>query len=175
MKTLVIYTSQTGFTKRYAEWITEKTGADIFDISDAKKKSDDFLKGYDAIVYAGWCNAGKVVKADWFLGKAPALKDKKLAVVAVGASPNDGPDVDITLNKLLNEEQKQYIKAFYCQGGIDYDKLKAPTRMVLKMFAKSLSKSKDPKTRETAEYISHSYDISDVKFVEPIVDYLGEK
>ena len=28
MKTIVIYTSQTGFTKRYAEWIAEAAEAD---------------------------------------------------------------------------------------------------------------------------------------------------
>ena len=28
MKTIVIYNSQTGFTKRYAEWIAEAAGAD---------------------------------------------------------------------------------------------------------------------------------------------------
>ena len=28
MKTIVIYQSQTGFTKRYAEWIAEAVGAD---------------------------------------------------------------------------------------------------------------------------------------------------
>ena len=38
MKTIVIYTSQTGFTKRYAEWIAEATGADCFELSAAKKK-----------------------------------------------------------------------------------------------------------------------------------------
>ena len=38
MKTIVIYTSQTGFTKRYAEWIAEAMGADCFELSVAKKK-----------------------------------------------------------------------------------------------------------------------------------------
>lgn len=38
MKTIVIYTSQTGFTKRYAEWIAEATGADCFELSVAKRK-----------------------------------------------------------------------------------------------------------------------------------------
>ncbi len=38
MKTIVIYNSQTGFTKRYAEWITEATGADLLELSTAKKK-----------------------------------------------------------------------------------------------------------------------------------------
>ena len=44
MKTLVIYTSQTGFTKRYAEWISEELNADIYDLKDVKKKTNDFLK-----------------------------------------------------------------------------------------------------------------------------------
>ena len=38
MKTAVIYNSQTGFTKRYAEWIAEATDADCFELSEAKKK-----------------------------------------------------------------------------------------------------------------------------------------
>ena len=44
MKTLVIYTSQTGFTKRYAAWISEELNADIYDLKDVKKKTNDFLK-----------------------------------------------------------------------------------------------------------------------------------
>ena len=58
MKTAVIYTSQTGFTKRYAEWITEKTNADIFDLKDAQKKDVSFFDSYDALIYAGGAIAG---------------------------------------------------------------------------------------------------------------------
>lgn len=32
MKTAVIYHSQTGFTRKYAEWIFEATGADCFEL-----------------------------------------------------------------------------------------------------------------------------------------------
>ena len=38
MKTLVIYTSQTGFTKKYAEWISTRLNADMLTIQEAKKK-----------------------------------------------------------------------------------------------------------------------------------------
>ena len=107
MKTLVIYTSQTGFTKRYAEWITEETGADLFELDKVKKQGEDFLGRYDAILYAGWCMAGKVVKSDWFLSKAAGLKSKRLGVVAVGASPNENPDVEVAMNKVLTDEQKK--------------------------------------------------------------------
>ena len=46
----------------------------------------------------------------------------------------------------------------------------------MKMFAGALKKKKDEKSQQVAEYISKSYDISDVKFIEPVVTYLrGEK
>jgi len=38
MKTIVIYNSQTGFTRRYAQWIAEAAGADCLELSAAKKK-----------------------------------------------------------------------------------------------------------------------------------------
>ena len=38
MKVAVIYNSQTGFTKKYAEWISEATGADCLELKVAKKQ-----------------------------------------------------------------------------------------------------------------------------------------
>ena len=174
MKTAVIYTSQTGFTKRYAEWISEKANADIFELEEAQKKEASFFDSYDAVIYAGWCMAGKVVKSNWFFDKAANLKGKKLAIVAVGASPNANPQVDEAMAALLTEEQKQYIKVFYCQGGINYDKMKLSSKLMMKMYSSVLKKSKDEKQREQGEFIAHSYDVSDIKFIEPVVAFLGE-
>lgn len=39
MKTVIIYTSQTGFTKRYANWLAEKVQGDILTIDEAKNKN----------------------------------------------------------------------------------------------------------------------------------------
>ena len=36
MKTVVIYNSQTGFTRRYAQWIAEAAGAGCLELSDRK-------------------------------------------------------------------------------------------------------------------------------------------
>ena len=172
MKTLVVYTSQTGFTKKYAEWLTEKMNADLFELKDAKKKDDSFFAGYDSIVYAGWLMAGKVVKSNWFLEKAEGWKDKHLALVAVGGSPNDNPDVEEGLKNLLTDEQKTYIKAFYCQGGFDYEKMSLPSKLAMKAFVATLKKSKNEKERAVGSMIDHSYDITDIKYVEPVVAYL---
>ena len=174
MKTIVVYTSQTGFTKRYAQWIAEKTQADIFDLREVQKKDIAFLETYDAIIYAGWCMAGKVIKSSWFFDRAANLKRKKLVLVAVGASPNENPELDAAMAALLTEEQKEYIKVFYCQGGINYDRMKLPFKLMMKMYSSALKKSNDKKQREQGEFISKSYDVCDFKFIEPIIAFLGE-
>lgn len=176
MKTLVIYTSQTGFTKKYAEWIAGKTGADILELKEAQKKADGFFDEYQAIVYGGWIMAGSTVKVKWFLNKAASWKDKKLAVFSVGGSPVDNPDVEVTLQKMLSDEQRKYIRPFYCQGGFNYEKMNGPSRLAMKMFVSALKKKKDQTEDEKimAEMIATSYDISDIKYIEPIVEYLEE-
>ncbi|MCR5177423.1 MAG: flavodoxin domain-containing protein [Lachnospiraceae bacterium] len=177
MKTLIIYTSQTGFTKRYAEWLAEKTGGDLLDLKAAQKRPAAFFDDYDAVCYGGWAMAGSLVKAKWFLEKAVNWKGKRLAMFCVGGSPNDNPDVDTFLQNALTEEQKQYMSVFYCQGGFNYEKMKAPSRIAMKMFVSALKNNKNAteKERVMAEKMASSYDISDIKFIEPIVAYLGEK
>ena len=174
MKTLVVYTSQTGFTKKYAEWIAQRTEGELLDLKDAQKKDAGFFDGFDAIVYGGWFMAGKVVNVNWFLDKAAAWKNKKLAVYCVGGSPNDNPDNDTALARILTEDQSAYIKLFYCQGGFNYEKMNGPSRFAMKLFVSSLKKKKDAtdEQKAMAEAISKSYDISDIKYTDPIVEYL---
>ena len=39
MKTIVIYNSKTGFTKRYAEWISEALSCECVELKEASKKA----------------------------------------------------------------------------------------------------------------------------------------
>ena len=174
MKTLVIYTSQTGFTKRYAEWIADRLQADILNLDEAKKQKNEFFNSYDAIIYGGWAMAGNVVKIKWFLTRAANWKEKKLAVFCVGASPHESPEVQTALDNVLDDEQKKYIKAFYLQGGLNYSAMKLPYKLAMKGFAAAVAKTKNPTETEKAmaEMISHSYDISDEKYITPIVEYI---
>ena len=173
-KTLVICSSQTGFTRKYAHWLAEATGADLLEQKEAAKKEDSFFEAYQAIVYGGWVMAGKVMKSDWFLGKAQSWKDKRLAIFAVGASPMESPDIEKALQQLLTEEQKQYIRAFYCPGGLNYDAMKLPSRLAMKMLASVKGrKNATEDEKKMAAMISSSYDLSDRKYLEPVAAYLG--
>ena len=174
MKTLIVYTSQTGFTQKYAEWLAEDMKADILNLKEAQKKDAGFFDAYDAIVYGGWAMAGNITKVKWFIDKASSWKGKRLALFCVGGSPNDNPDVEVMLDRVLDDEHKKYIKAFYCQGGFNYDKMNAPSKMAMKLFVSSLKKKKNQTEEEKimAEMIATSYDISDKKYLAPIVEYL---
>lgn len=171
MKAVVIYRSQTGFTKQYAEWIAEKTQADCFSFEDAKKKD---LSSYNTIVYGGWCCAGSVQKLNWFKERIPKWEGKKLVVFAVGASPIENPDVEKTLHNILTDEERAKVKAFYCPGGFRYDKMSTSSRLLMKMFTKALKAKKDKTEEEEhmVNMIGNSYDISDHKYIDPIVAYV---
>ena len=172
MKTIVIYNSQTGFTKRYAQWIAEKTNGECVEFSKAKKME---LSGYDAIVFGGWAFAGSISKLKWFKKNISKWSDKKLAVFCCGASPIENPEIERDLPKNFTEEELKIVRWFYCPGGLDYDKMPVTSKTMMKMFVKSLDAKKD-KTEKDIEQIrmmSSSYDISDIKYIEPILDYIN--
>ena len=171
MKTVVIYYSQTGFTKRYAEWLAEAAGADCFDLAKAKKKN---LDGYEAVVFGSWACAGGVSKLGWFKNKAAKWADKKLLAFCVGASPMESPEVEKALKQNFGVPELQRVNAFYCPGGMNYEKMPASSRLMMKLLVKTLQAKKD-KTKEEQEMvkmISASYDIADKKYIEPILECL---
>ena len=174
MKTIIVYTSQTGFTQRYAKWLAEELEAEVLTLTEAKKKDDAFFSCADAIVYGGWAMGGNIVHSEWFKERIPAWTGKKLALFCVGASPNDFPDVEKCLSGVLTEEEKKSARAFYCQGGLSYEKMKLASKLGMKAFAAMMRNKKDATDDEKVmgEMISHSYDIADKKYILPIVEYL---
>lgn len=171
MKTIVIYNSQTGFTKRYARWIAEAAGADCLELSAAKRRS---LESYDAIVFGGWACAGSIKKLGWFKENIEKWADKKLIAFCVGASPIENPDVEVALKRIFNASEQKKVKTFYCPGGFHYDRMSIASKLMMKMFIQTLKAKKDKTEQEKVmiKMISSSYDISDKKYIEPILEYL---
>lgn len=171
MKTIVIYNSQTGFTKCYAQWIAEAAGADCFELSEAKKKN---LAAYEAIIFGGWACAGGISKLSWFKGNIDKWADKKLIAFCVGGSPIDSPDIEPALKRNFNESELKRVRVFYCPGGFNYEKMSAPSKLMMKMFIKALKakKGKTEAEEEMIKMISSSYDISDHQYIEPILECL---
>ncbi len=171
MKTVVVYASQTGFTLRYAQWIAEAVQADCLPLSDAKRRD---LDGYDAIVFGGWACAGKIRGVAWFRRNLPRWSGKVLAAFCVGGSPLENPDVETALRQNFTEAERKAVSVFYCPGGFCYEKMSAPSRLAMKLFLRALQKKPDKTEteRQMLQMISTSYDISDKKYIEPIVALL---
>ena len=136
-----------------------------------KKKN---LSVYGAIVFGGWACAGSISKLSWFKNNIDKWTDKKLIAFCVGGSPLDNPEIEPALKKNFSESELNRVNVFYCPGGFNYEKMSAPSRLMMKIFIKSLKAKKD-KTEEDEEMIkiiSSSYDISDKKYIEPILKCL---
>ena len=172
MKAIVIYNSQTGFTKRYAEWIAEAAGADCVALTEAKKKD---LTGYEAIIFGSWACAGSIKNLSWFKDNMDHWTGKKLIVFCVGASPITS-DVEKSLACNFNEPKLERADVFYCPGGLNYEKMSAPTKLMMKMFVKMIKAKKDKSAieEEMARVMSSSYDIADKKYTEPILGCLPD-
>ena len=115
MKKIVIYTSQTGFTKRYAEWISEESGAECVEFKQAKKIK---LSDYDAIIFGGWCMAGGVTKLGWFKNQIEELssESKKIMVYMVGASPAESPDIPLAMERNFSVQNGKALRPFTVQA-----------------------------------------------------------
>ncbi|MCQ2613574.1 MAG: flavodoxin domain-containing protein [Treponemataceae bacterium] len=175
MKTLVIFTSKTGFTRQYAQWIAEGCNCQAMELNEAAKKPDTFFAQFDQIAFGGWIMAGNVAKIRWFWEKAKKLDCKKLAVFCVGASPAESPDIPVFLETVVPMEFRNRTKAFYCQGGISYEKMNFPMKMMMKAFSSALKNNKNAseKEREMAKWLSSSYDISAPEHAQPVIDWLN--
>lgn len=169
MKVVVIYNSETGFTKKYAQWIAEELECEAVALKDAKKKE---FSSYDAIVFGSWVHAGMIRELPWFKNLMKGNPEKKYTVFAVGASPIENPEIEEALKRNITEEYREICNVFYCPGGINYGGMSFGHRIMMKMFAKMVAGKKD-KTKDEevmAEMIGKDYDISDCKYIKPVIE-----
>lgn len=166
MKAIVIYNSKTGFTKQYAQWISAEVKCDCISLEEVGRIS---LKDYDTVVFGSWFHAGRIQKLGWLFDRQKEDMSKNYIVFAVGASPADNSDVKTAMEN--NIPKNSVIKSFYLPGGLNYDKLGITARIMLKIYSTMLKKSKSstPEQIKAGEMMSKSYDVSDKKYIIPIV------
>lgn len=174
MKTVIIYKSKTGFTKKYAQWIAEALSADVFEVS---KANVDMIKQYDNIIYGGSLYAVGITGLKFITKNFDKLKDKKLIVFATGASPSSQRVIDEVVSKNFTSEQQKYIKFFYLRGGFDYKKLKFFDKFLMNLLKlKIKSKAKDKLTKDEIGMLAiydRPTDFSSKKNIGAIVNYMN--
>lgn len=170
MKAVVIYKSQTGFTKKYAEWIAEELAADIFHVSEA---NIDMLQNYDTVIYGGGLYASGINGVKFITENSDSLKGKKVIVFATGASVGRAEEIEGVKNKNFTAEQQEYIKFFYLRGGFNYNKLSPVNKILMTILKWKLKMKKDltPDERGMLASYDHSVDFVKKKNIQELVAY----
>ncbi|KPU44424.1 flavodoxin [Oxobacter pfennigii] len=116
MKTMIVYSSKTGNTKKVAEAILEVMPEGTFIHSVSEQPA---LEDCDLVILGCWIDKGNADAAmkEYIQG----VKDKKVALFAtLGAYP-DSPHAGKVIERLkqLVDASNEYLGDFICQGKID--------------------------------------------------------
>jgi menaquinone-dependent protoporphyrinogen IX oxidase len=139
MQTLVIYKSKTGFTKKYAEWISEELSADI---THASKVTANMLSAYDCVIYGGGLYVVGINGVKLITQNVDKLKGKKVVVFATGMSPFREEGANEVISKNFTLEQQKIVQFFYLRGGFDYSKLNPFDKMLMSLLRLSIKWNK---------------------------------
>lgn len=134
-KTVVVYKSKYGSAKAYAEWVSEEAKADLFEGS--KVSIEDILK-YDKIVYVGAMYAVGILGISLIKNNYERLKDKKVIVVSVGATPAHPEALTAVKESNFTEEMKEKVHFFHVRGAFDYSKLNPIDKLLMFMLKKKI-------------------------------------
>lgn len=181
MKCLLVYQSKSGYTKRYMEMLAEQIEATVVEL---KSVNPAVFSEFEAIVFAGGVYAGKISGIKKFVKSLGRIIDKKLAVIAVGASPGSQALRDKLMTANLASDMavgNLKLEFFYLQGGFDPEKLNYPLKTMLKMVSKGLQSKqlKNPESltqgdREFLEFFQTVNDHTSAIQLQPIIQYLCE-
>lgn len=167
-KPVVVYRSKTGFTKNYAQWIAEELKCDLL---EGKKTTIKDLMKYDTIIYGAGLYASGISGIKLITKNYEALKEKKLLVFAVGASPVRTETADLLRTSNFEGEQREKVHFYYLRGGFDYTRLSRLYRflMTLKKLQLKGMKNPDADVKGMLASYDHPLDFTKRKCVDPIV------
>ena len=157
----IVYTSNTGYTEKYAKLLGEQLELPAF----SAEQADSLPEGTE-VLYLGWLMAG-VVKGY----KKAAQRFSVAAVCGVGMGPAGSQDSDVRKNNAIPQE----VPVFTLQGGFDQTKLHGIYRfmmgVMIKVMGSSLRKKETRTPEEDAmlEMVTNGGDFVDVRQLDGVI------
>lgn len=171
MKTaILVYKSNTGFTKKYAKWIEEELNCNAMELEDAH--ISEVVK-YDIIIFGGGMHANRINGIKFIRDNIELFKNKHLIIFATGATPASAIE-EVKKFEQVNIPSGLNIPFFYFQSGMNYKDMRFNDRIMMNSFKflLSLKRNKNLVEQGTMESISTSYDNSKQKYIEPLIQYV---
>ena len=161
----IVYTTNTGSTKRYAELLARETGLPAYSMAEAERSVPTGAE----IIYLGWIMAGSVK------GYAAAKRWSVRAVCAVGMG-RTGTQTD-------NVRKKSAIPAsipvFTLQGNFDVKKLRGVYRLMMELKVKTAGKSlattpdRTPEEDDMLDMMLHGGQRVGIENLRAVLDWYG--
>ncbi|MGI5971331.1 MAG: flavodoxin domain-containing protein [Oscillospiraceae bacterium] len=159
----IIYTSNTGFTEKYANLLGQATGLPVYSLKNAGK-----LNKGASVIYMGWLMAGGIKGF-----KKASRRFNVSAVCAVGmGAPEEQPSKEVA---------KRYgsggMQVFVLQGGFDMNKLSGMNKLAMKMVVKSVisgiekKPEKSPEDMEMLEMYTNGFDRVSLENLVPVIEW----
>lgn len=172
MNGIILYQSEYGSTKQYAEWLSEETG---FAIKEVMKDEVAEVLPYDVIILGGGIHASGITGLSFLKKNYDSLKGKYIAVFCCGASPYE----EDAFHQLTEHNMKgplAEIPLFYCRGAWDINVLTFKDRIFCNLVRNAIEK-KDPAEYEPWEKVlmvagDNTCDWKDREQIKPIVEWI---
>lgn len=162
MKAIVLYRSQTGFTRRYGEWISDELACPLKDIKDVKIGD---LDGYDTIIFGG------PLFADIILGLGYLKKfineKRKVFIFATGISRDYESKVE-EIKRNIPDILKE-ASLFYLPGGFDYKRLTFINRQMIKLLRRSLKNKEDEEAKRVYRIMTYGVNMTSKEKIYPLI------
>lgn len=170
MKTLVLYNSKTGSTKKYAEDIAQMVDGDVYPLKKANLKK--IIDNYDIIVFGGWVKGSQIQGINDFLIHWDLMEKKNVIVFSCGMS---FPTAEGRKNLIDSNVLDLYHLRFYqLQGNFEYKKLDLVNKFLISNSLRMMQKDEQyaSSARSLAEIKENPLIVYDQKGVDKIVNVI---
>ena len=170
---IIIYASQYGSTKQYADELSKRTGIETAEYTEVTD-----INQYDVIVYLAPLYAGRVMGLKKTLNKIRGIQDKKLVVGTVGlADPNDKKNregIMIGMKEQLHGCIYDRARVYFLRGAIDYSNLNLKHKTMMAFIHRKVKGMKEEEKTAEIKAVIETYgkNVSYVDFgaLNPIID-----
>ncbi|MBO4718802.1 MAG: hypothetical protein J5658_02905 [Prevotella sp.] len=153
-KSLIIYGSQYGTTKQYAEHLSAMTGIEAVAFKEAKD-----IDKYERVIFMGALYAGSVLGLKKTVSKMSSKQE--LVVVTVGlVDPTDPENINYirhSVRERVPEHLYDETRIFHLHGAIDYSQLSLKHRMMMAVIHSKISKMPEEKFNAESKTILATY------------------
>lgn len=160
----IVYVSETGYTKEYANLLGKEISLPAYSLSQAKSNLDKDTE----IIYLGWLMAGTIK------GYKQANKMYNICAVCGVGMATSGSQID-DIKKHI--DIKKDVPLFTLQGGFNINKLHGIYKIMMKTMIKTVGKSLSKKENRTKDeddmldMLLHGGNRVNIKNMQPLLDW----